>query len=238
MAKGPRSISSRRSSGPSARRWPSIPSGSWSISASARTTKWRPRAFGPSWPREINRPENRGYADNGIAAYKEAAARFMQRELRRRARSGHGSQPLHRLEAGAGDAAGGVHQSGRRHADDRARLSGGRHAHALLRRRGASRCRCWPRTISFPISDRFRPTCCGGRSCWCSIIPTARPASVATREFYQRVVEFALRHQIVVVQDAAHVMLTLRGHAAEFSVGARARRKWASKSIRCRRDFT
>ncbi len=38
--------------------------------------------------REINRPENRGYADNGIAAYKEAAARFMQRELRRRARSG------------------------------------------------------------------------------------------------------------------------------------------------------
>ena len=31
--------------------------------------------------REINRPENRGYADNGIAAYKEAAARFMQREF-------------------------------------------------------------------------------------------------------------------------------------------------------------
>src|SRR6201988_4759624 len=31
--------------------------------------------------REINRPENRGYADNGIAAYKEAAARFMQRNF-------------------------------------------------------------------------------------------------------------------------------------------------------------
>ncbi len=31
--------------------------------------------------REINRPENRGYADNGIAAYNEAAARFMQREF-------------------------------------------------------------------------------------------------------------------------------------------------------------
>ncbi|MFM8495683.1 MAG: LL-diaminopimelate aminotransferase, partial [Planctomycetia bacterium] len=26
--------------------------------------------------REIDRPENRGYADNGIAAYKEAAAAF------------------------------------------------------------------------------------------------------------------------------------------------------------------
>ena len=33
---------------------------------------------------EINKPENRGYADNGIAAFKEAAARFMQRQLRRR----------------------------------------------------------------------------------------------------------------------------------------------------------
>ncbi len=30
---------------------------------------------------EINRPENRGYADNGVAQYKEAAARFMQRQF-------------------------------------------------------------------------------------------------------------------------------------------------------------
>src|SRR6478609_7864590 len=30
---------------------------------------------------EINRPENRGYADNGVAAYKEAVARFMQRNF-------------------------------------------------------------------------------------------------------------------------------------------------------------
>src|SRR5882672_2746625 len=30
---------------------------------------------------QINRPENRGYADNGIAAYKEAAARFMRRNF-------------------------------------------------------------------------------------------------------------------------------------------------------------
>jgi LL-diaminopimelate aminotransferase len=30
---------------------------------------------------EINRPENRGYADNGIQAFKDAAARFMQREF-------------------------------------------------------------------------------------------------------------------------------------------------------------
>ncbi len=31
--------------------------------------------------REINRPENRGYADNGVTEYKEAAARFMERNF-------------------------------------------------------------------------------------------------------------------------------------------------------------
>src|SRR6476659_7129968 len=30
---------------------------------------------------EINRPENRGYADNGPAVFKESVARFMQREF-------------------------------------------------------------------------------------------------------------------------------------------------------------
>src|SRR2546427_10637724 len=29
---------------------------------------------------EINRPENRGYADNGIPAFREAAAHFIQRQ--------------------------------------------------------------------------------------------------------------------------------------------------------------
>src|SRR5437764_43935 len=31
--------------------------------------------------KEINNPVNRGYADNGIAAFKEAVARFMQRNF-------------------------------------------------------------------------------------------------------------------------------------------------------------
>jgi len=30
---------------------------------------------------EINQPQNRGYADNGILAFKEAAARLMRREF-------------------------------------------------------------------------------------------------------------------------------------------------------------
>ena len=30
---------------------------------------------------EINKPENRGYADNGVMEFKEAVARFMKREF-------------------------------------------------------------------------------------------------------------------------------------------------------------
>ena len=60
---------------------------------------------------EINRPENRGYADNGIAEFKEAVARFMQREFGVELDPRHRDQPLHRLEDGPGDAAGRVHQS-------------------------------------------------------------------------------------------------------------------------------
>ena len=39
-------------------------------------------------------------------AFKEAAAGFMKQRVRRHARPGHGGQPRHRLQAGAGDAAG------------------------------------------------------------------------------------------------------------------------------------
>ena len=38
--------------------------------------------------------------------------------------------------------------------------------------------------------------------------PNSPTGKVATREFYARVVDFALRNQVVVVQDAAHLMLT------------------------------
>src|SRR6201997_3102078 len=40
-----------------------------------------PESVRAAMAREINRPENRGYADNGIAEYKEAAARFMKRNF-------------------------------------------------------------------------------------------------------------------------------------------------------------
>ena len=85
---------------------------------------------------EIHKPENRGYADNGIAEFKEAVARFMHRtygvQLDAASEVNHaiGSKPA------PGDAARRLHQPGRRDADDHARLPGGRDSHPLLRRSG------------------------------------------------------------------------------------------------------
>ncbi|GAG25881.1 unnamed protein product, partial [marine sediment metagenome] len=46
--------------------------------------------------------------------------------------------------------------------------------------------------------------------------PNSPTGKVATREFYGRVVEFARSNRVVVVQDAAHVMLTYDGEPLSF----------------------
>ena len=126
---------------------------------------------------------------------------------------------------------------GRRHADDRARLSGGRHAHEVLRRLGPRAAAAAPRTTFCPTWTRFRPTCVQRAKLLVLCYPNSPTGKVATREFYERVIEFAQRNQIVVVQDAAHIMLSY-GAAAELSCRCRGPRTWAWKSIRCPRAFT
>ena len=46
--------------------------------------------------------------------------------------------------------------------------------------------------------------------------PNSPTGKVATREFYARVVEFAVKNEIVVVQDAAHVMLSYADRPLSF----------------------
>jgi LL-diaminopimelate aminotransferase len=46
--------------------------------------------------------------------------------------------------------------------------------------------------------------------------PNSPTGQVATPEFYQRVIAFARKNQIVVVQDAAHVLLTYAGRPLSF----------------------
>ena len=147
--------------------------GRLSRSLAARLRHRRERRHGAGVPvrermaEEINQPENRGYADNGIAEFKEAAARFMKRNFGVESRSGDGSQSLHRLEDGAGHAAGGIHQPGRHHADDRARLSGRRHAYGLLRRLGLQAAAAGRERLPARSDSRFPPTSRPRPSCWC-----------------------------------------------------------------------
>ena len=129
----------------------------------------------------------------------------------------HGNQPRHRVEAGLRHAARRVHQSRRRDPDDGARLSRGRHPHALLRRARCIRCRLraendfYPDLAGIPADVRKRAKLL--------VInypnsPTGQTAT--TREFYRRVIDFAHTNQIVVVQDAAHVLLSYDGPPLSF----------------------
>ena len=46
--------------------------------------------------------------------------------------------------------------------------------------------------------------------------PNSPTGKVATVDFYKQIVQFALDHQMVVVQDAAHIMLTYEGEPLSF----------------------
>jgi LL-diaminopimelate aminotransferase len=46
--------------------------------------------------------------------------------------------------------------------------------------------------------------------------PNSPTGRVATRDFYQRVIDFALKNQVVVVQDAAHSLLVYEGEPTSF----------------------
>jgi LL-diaminopimelate aminotransferase len=165
--------------------------------------------------REINRPENRGYADNGIAEFKEAAARFMHRELgveldpATEVNHCIGSKPALAMIPAAFINPGDVTLMtvpGYPVAGTHTRYYGGEvHRLPLLAKKDF-----FPDLESIP-ADVLR------RSKLLVLnYPNSPTGRIATRDFYQRVVEFALRHKIVVVQDAAHIMLSYDGPPLSF----------------------
>jgi len=46
--------------------------------------------------------------------------------------------------------------------------------------------------------------------------PNSPTGALATRDFYRRVIDFALKHRIIVIQDAAHILLTYDGAPLSF----------------------
>lgn len=165
--------------------------------------------------REINRPENRGYADNGVQAFKDAVARFMQRQfgvaLDPVAEINHciGSKTALAMLPWALVNPGDVTLMtvpGYPVAGTHTKYCGGQVFNLPLRPEN----QFYPDFASIP-GDVLRRS-----KLLVLCYPNSPTGKVATREFYERVIEFARRHEIVVVQDAAHVLLSYEGEPLSF----------------------
>jgi LL-diaminopimelate aminotransferase len=164
---------------------------------------------------EINKPENRGYADNGIPQFKEAAARFMQREfgvqLDPATEVNHciGSKTaLAMLPAcfiNPGDVTL-MTVPGYPVAGTHTRYYGGSvYKLPLLAENGFL-----PDLDAIP-ADVLKKT-----KLLVLNYPNSPTGKVAPRSFFERVIQFAKTNDVVVVQDAAHILLTYEGEPQSF----------------------
>jgi LL-diaminopimelate aminotransferase len=157
--------------------------------------------------REISRLENRGYADNGIMEFKAAAARFMQRNfgvhLDPATEVNHciGSKTALAMLPAAFINPGDVTLMtvpGYPVAGTHTKYYGGEvHRLPLL-----AESNFFPDLKSVPADVLSRT------KLLVMCYPNSPTGKTATPEFYRQVVEFALKHKIVVIQDAAHGMLS------------------------------
>jgi LL-diaminopimelate aminotransferase len=156
---------------------------------------------------EIHKPENRGYADNGIAAFKEAAARFMERQFgvkldpAKEVNHSIGSKPALAMLPAAFINPGDVTLMtvpGYPVAGTHTKYYGGEVHRLPLQAENDF----FPDLDGIPADIRRRA------KLLVINYPNSPTGRLATREFYQRVIDFARDNQIVVVQDAAHVLLS------------------------------
>ncbi|MDP6446532.1 MAG: LL-diaminopimelate aminotransferase [Pirellulaceae bacterium] len=164
---------------------------------------------------EINLPENRGYADNGVGEFKEAVARFMQREfsvaLDPATEINHciGSKTaLSMLPAcfiNPGDVtlmtAPGYPVAG----THTAYYGGNVFKLPLLEENGFL-----PDLSSVPtdVLQKAKMLVIN--------YPNSPTGRIADENFYKRVIDFAKTNELIVVQDAAHILLTFAGAPLSF----------------------
>ena len=156
---------------------------------------------------EVDRVENRGYADNGIAAYKEAAAAFMARQfgvtLDPVTEVCHciGSKPAYAMLPACFINPGDVTLMtvpGYPVAGTYTRYFGGEvHRLPLLAENGF-----FPDLAGIPadVAKRAKLLVLN--------YPNSPTGAVATREFYKRAIDFAHANKVVIVVDAAHILLS------------------------------
>src|SRR5262245_56261449 len=165
--------------------------------------------------REIDRLENRGYADNGIQAFKDAAAGFMKRvfgvTLDPATEVNHaiGSKPALAMLPAAFINPGDVTLMtvpGYPVAGTHTKYYGGKvYNLPLLEENGF-----YPDLGAIPADVRRRA------KLLVINYPNSPTGAVATRDFYRQVIDFALTNRVVVAQDAAHILLSYDGPLLSF----------------------
>jgi len=164
---------------------------------------------------EVDKLENRGYADNGIAAFKEAAAGFMKKvfgvALDPATEINHaiGSKPalamLPAVFINPGDVTL-MTVPGYPVAGTHTAYYGGEVYKLPLREDNGF----YPDLAAIPADVRKRA------KLLVLNYPNSPTGAVATVDFYRRVIDFARTNQIVVVQDGAHILLTYDGPPLSF----------------------
>lgn len=164
---------------------------------------------------EVDKPENRGYADNGIESFKEAAAQFMKREfgvtLDPSTEINHsiGSKPALAMIPGAFINPGDITLMtvpGYPVAGTYTKYYGGEVYQLPLRAEN----QFLPDLSAIPdaVLERAKLLVLN--------YPNSPTGALAPRSFFEKVVAFAHKHQIVVINDAAHIMLTYRNAPESF----------------------
>jgi LL-diaminopimelate aminotransferase len=165
--------------------------------------------------REVDRLENRGYADNGIAAFKEAAATFMRRvfgvTLDPATEINHaiGSKPALAMLPAAFVNPGDITLMtvpGYPVAGTHTKYFGGEVYKLPLREENGF----LPDLVAIPAEIRRRA------KLLVLNYPNSPTGALASRDFYRQMIDFAHTHRIVIVQDAAHVLLTYEGAPLSF----------------------
>ncbi len=164
---------------------------------------------------EINQPENRGYADNGGPDFKEAACRFMERqfqvtldpatEVNHCIGSKTALSMLPAVFINPGDFTL-MTVPGYPVAGTHTRYYGGQvHKLPLL-----------AENDFFPDLDGISEEVLDRTKMMVLNYPNSPTGQVATMDFYRKVIELAKKHEFIVVQDAAHIMLTFQGEPLSF----------------------
>ncbi|MDO4573773.1 MAG: LL-diaminopimelate aminotransferase [Planctomycetia bacterium] len=165
--------------------------------------------------REVFLTENRGYADNGIIEFKEAAARFMKRRFGvvldpvTQVIHSIGTKPalamLPEVFINPGDITL-LTVPGYPVAGTHTKYCGGQVHHLPL----------LAENHFYPDLDGIPEAILQRAKLLVLNYPNSPTGKYATADFYEKVVAFAKKHRIVVIQDAAHIMMSYEDRPRSF----------------------